>query len=140
MAKQRKCKKCGRLFIPKVAGEHFCSPLCSMTGFFVGGGGDTTKPGAAKVGTANTQIVHKPAARVAAKDERYARVRKMLELPLAERWAVAKDFTADERAYAKRLARRSLMEEDRLTREWSWEVPDDVEEGEGIGESDDGSL
>lgn len=72
----------------------------------------------------------------------------MFEKPAAERWAIAKDFTEEEHAYAKRLAKRQMMEEVRFMREWTWDgFADEADEadsgggGEGmLGESDDGSI
>lgn len=109
----------------------------------MGGGGDTSKPGVAK--PAEAIPAAKPV-RVKKDDERYARVRQMFTLPANERWELAKTFSEEERAYAKRLAKRSLMEEDRLTREWDWngsseETEEDVIYDSGLlGESDDGSI
>lgn len=143
MAK-RKCKKCGRQFESKGTGDCFCSDLCRMTGFFMGGGGDTSKPGVAK--SVAVIPMHKPI-RVKKDDERFARVRLMFAKPPSERWAIAKDFTEEERSYAKHLARRQMIEEARFTREWTWDG--NVEEGEdysfsdspsSLGESDDGTL
>ena len=138
----RKCKKCGRRFETKSPGDYFCSDLCRMTGFFVGGGGDTSKPGVAQT----TPIIPtvKPI-RVKKDDERFAKVRLMFEKPASERWAIAKDFTDEERAYAKRLAKRQMMEEARFTKEWAWDATteDDIptEGGMGsLGESDDGTV
>ena len=141
MAK-RKCKKCGRQFESKGPGDCFCSQLCRMTGFFVGGGGDTSKPGVPQ--PAAVIPAPKPM-RVKKDDERFARVRLMFEKPTEERWAIAKDFSEEERAYAKRLAKRLMMEEDRLTREWTWdgggeEADEAAADGGMLGESDDGSI
>ena len=139
MAK-RKCKSCGRTFDSKGAGDFFCSPLCRATGFFVGGGGDTSKPGVAKPVRSIPQ--QKPV-RVRKDDEKFAKVRRMFDLPPAERWKIAKDFTEEEHAYAKRLERRRLMEEDRIFREGDWNADSDeeAETDEGtLGESDDGSV
>lgn len=141
MAK-RKCKRCGRRFESKGPGDCFCSPICRMTGFFIGGGGDTSKPG---VPQAHVIPQPKPV-RVRKDDERYARVRQMFAMPAGERWGIAKDFTADERAYAKRISRRMMMEEVRFTREWTWDGgSDDADDspfdgGGMLGESDDGSV
>ena len=141
MAK-RKCKKCGRTFESSGTGDLFCSALCRMTGFFVGGGGDTSKPGVAKRAD---ETPPKPV-RVRKDDERFARVRHMFTLPPSERWAVAKDFSEEERAYAKRMARKILMDDDRFTREWDWGAGDDEEDASSypelntLGESDDGSV
>lgn len=138
MAK-RKCKSCGRIFESKKAGDWFCSPLCKATGFFVGGGGDTCKPGGAKPPAAP----HPKPIRVKKDDERFNRVREMFDLPSSERWKIAKNFTEEEHAYAKRLERRRLMEESRIFREWDWDADSEEEAGveEGmLGESDDGSV
>ena len=144
MGKVRKCKKCGRAFEPKDSSDVFCSQICRMTGFFVGGGGDTSKPGGVK------QTVSKPKgdavpARVNSGDERFARVREMLKLPPIERWSIAKDFTAEEQAYCRRLAKRLLMEETRIERENSWEVGEEADSSycdaaEPTGDSDDGTI
>ena len=71
----------------------------------------------------------------------------MFEKPAAERWAIAKDFTEEEHSYARRMARRQMMEEVRFMREWAWDgFADDADAdsggcGEGMmGESDDGSI
>ena len=139
---KRKCKTCGRQFIPTKAGEQFCSMLCRTTGLFVGGGGDTRKPGA----TSKQVVPEAKPIRVRAGDEKYERVRKLFTLPQSERWELAKTFTEDEQNYSRRLARRQLAEEDRLTREWTWDSDDDVEDiGDvaddgSFGDSDDGSL
>ena len=86
-------------------------------------------------------------ARVKKDDERFARVRLMFEKPPTERWAIAKDFNEEEKAFAKRMAKRMMMEEDRLTREWEWDGHGDEPEemvldscGGGLGDSDDGSI
>ena len=141
----RKCKKCGRRFESKGPGDSFCSDLCRMTGFFMCGGGDTTKPGVPQPAA----VIPPPKPlRVKKDDERFARVRQMFEKPAAERWAIAKDFTEEEHAYAKRLAKRQMMEEVRFMREWTWDgfadEADDADSGGGgegmLGESDDGSI
>lgn len=141
MAK-RKCKKCGRRFESKGPGDFFCSPICRMTGFFIGGGGDTSKPGVPQA-----RVIPQPKpVRVRKDDERYARVRQMFTMPPGERWGIARDFTDDERAYAKRIAKRMMMEEARFTREWTWDGGSDdaddlpLDGGGMLGESDDGSI
>ena len=139
----RKCKKCGRRFESKGTGDCFCSELCRITGFFIGGGGDTSKPGVAQP----AEVIPKQMpVRVKKDDERFSRVRLMFEKPPSERWEIAKDFTEEERAYARRLAKRQMMEEARFTREWTWdggadeEDDADYEGGGTLGESDDGSI
>ena len=139
MAK-RKCKNCGRVFVSRGAGDFFCSPLCKATGYFVGGGGDTSKPGVAKA--AQSIPVQRPM-RIRKDDEKFARVRHMFTLPVEKRWEIAKDFSEEEQSYAKRLERRRLMEEDRIFREWDWNADSEDETGEDdavLGDSDDGSL
>ena len=139
MAK-RKCKQCGRRFESKGAGDLYCSPLCRQTGFFLGGGGNTSKP------NANGSSAEKPKpVRVRKDDGRFERVRKVFNMPVSERWAVAKDFTDEERAYFRRLAMRQLFESDRFVREWSRDCPEDEEDAaEEVyvqpGDSDDGTL
>ena len=140
---KKKCRKCGRFFEAKEPGEAFCSPLCRLTGYFVGGGGDTTKPGAVKAEIAQSAGSAPP--RVNSGDERFARVRAMLKMPESKRWEVAKEFTAEEQAYCRRLARRMLMEDIRIERESSWEVGEEGESGldcptEPSGDSDDGTI
>lgn len=144
MGKVRKCKKCGRAFEPKDSSDVFCSQICRMTGFFVGGGGDTSKPGTVKQPTNKPKGGAAPA-RVNNGDEKFARVREMLKLSPLERWNIAKDFTAEEQAYCRRLARRLLMEENRIERETSWNL-DETEDSsygdadEPSGDSDDGTI
>lgn len=141
MAK-RKCKRCGRQFESRGAGDCFCSPICRMTGFFIGGGGDTSKPGVSQP----QAIPQEKPVRVRKDDERYARVRLMFAKPPSERWEIAKDFTDDERAYARRIAKRMMMEEARFAREWVWDggsggaEDSPFDEGGTLGESDDGSV
>lgn len=144
MAKKRKCKCCGRSFTPKSKEDRFCSAVCRTTGLFVGGGGDTTKPGKA-VDTSKEESP-KPMVRVKTGDDRFARVRAMFQLPASERWAVSKTFTKEEADYARRIARRMLAEEARLTKEVSWEGGDEEEVSPVLldsvlsGDSDDGTL
>lgn len=144
MAKKRKCKCCGRAFTPKDKDDRFCSAVCRTTGLFVGGGGDTTKPG--KAVEASKAEAPKPVARVRAGDERFARVRAMFQLPVKERWAVSRTFSKEETEYARRMARRMLAEDDRLSREVSWEGGDEEEmspallDSIGSGDSDDSTI
>ena len=141
MAK-RKCKKCGRRFETDGTGDGFYSQLCRMTGFFIGGGGDTSKPGSARKAPAQ-EAKFSPSPKKCG--EKFERVLLMFDKPPSERWEIAKNFTEEERAYAKRIARRKMMEEVRFTREWEWNGGDeeDVPQEEvdaALGESDDGSL
>lgn len=143
MAKKRKCKCCGRVFEPKDKDEKFCSMVCRTTGLFVGGGGDTTKPGAVKVEKEEPKAA---SPRIKAGDERFARVREMFNLPPSERYAISKTFTKEEVEYARRIAKRQLAEEERIRREISWESDDDSEtmgsyDGGVLSEdSDDGTI
>ena len=123
----RKCKKCGRRFEHKGAGDGFCSDLCRMTGFFVGGGGDTSKPGV-KSRSGEAAPSQSPC-RAKKGEDQFQNVRNMFELPESERWTIARSFTDEERAYARRIAKRMLMAEDRFVREWSWTDAETSEEG-----------
>lgn len=145
MKGQKKCKKCGRTFVPKEKGQVFCSVLCEKTGFFVGGGGDTSKPGVtASPKPKEEKVYHE---RAKSGDEKYSRVREMFELPIEERWKLAQTFTPEEYAYARRLGMRQLKESDRIDKEWDWNYSDvdDTDAGEPesiawVEDSDDGSL
>lgn len=142
MAK-RKCKKCGRQFESKGTGDLFCSEICRLSGFFLGGGGDTSKPGVVQ---SLSPIQEQKPVRIKKDDKRFDKVRMMFEKPPSERWNIAKDFTEEERAYAKRMARRQMMEDYRFVREWAWDGIADGENeepsaGDGfLGESDDGTI
>lgn len=141
----RKCKNCGRPFDGE-PGEMFCSQLCRTTGFFLGGGGDTSKPGVGvKTEKPKGDIKH----RVRNGETKFPRVRLMFEQKSGEaRWAIAKDFTEEERNYAKRVAKKMISDENRIDAEWSWEVESDECElarerglsGGNVGDSDDGSV
>lgn len=131
-----------------------------MTGKFRAGGGDTTKPiseerrkeMARKGIVAVTETAASRRAermpRIKGEAQKYPRVAEMFRLPVGERWAVAKDFTAEEAAYARRLAKRALSEEKRMDEICSWDGCGDetpIERYSGIsggslGESDDGSV
>lgn len=154
VAKQKRCKNCGALFIPKGAGDHFCSSLCRTSGLFVSGGGDTSKPisperrktleRAAK--KCETDRQKKPVKRYKADAAaRFPRVVAMLSIPKEERWKIAKEFSAEEREFARSLAQKELAEERRLVEIASWdgagdEVEDYGEVEEDLGDSDDGTV
>lgn len=136
---KRRCKTCGNLYDPKGPGDMYCSELCRTAGCFIGGGGDTTKPNS-EIKT-KIRVVHK-AVKTAGKE--FPRVMEMLELPLQERWRIAKDFTEDEMAYCRKLAKKSLNE-DRIAScisEWDeGEDEENIQEADSqVGESDDGSV
>lgn len=143
MAK-RKCRKCGNRFNSKGPGDYYCSEICRLAGFFVGGGGDTSKPGVASP----TQVIPEPKpVRPKKDDARFARVRAMFDKPPRERWAIAKDFTEEEAAYARRIAKRMMYEESRFMRDIMWDVPAEGDDGgsamflyDTMGDSDDGSI
>ena len=141
---KRQCKTCGNFFEPKNSNDRYCSQLCRQAGCYIGGGGDTSKP--------NSTIVVKSApkkARVSKPNntDGYQRVKEMLSLPVGERWKIAKDFTEEERAYARRLAKKSLMDDRIVTKMSDWSDDDGDEENEVVtemfdrlGDSDDGSV
>ena len=147
--KKRRCKTCGCSFVPKDRGERFCSPVCKTAGLFLGGGGDTSKPGstAFSENADKTKVAQK---RIKSDDEKFAKVRAMFQLPVSERYEIAKDFTKEEADYARRIARRMMAEDDRISREISWtgdfddeasaEEPGETFWDNSISESDDGSI
>ena len=152
--KQRKCKCCGALFTPKGAGDCFCSGLCRTSSLFVSGGGDTSKPmsperkkalekaGKKAEAASQKKVVKRYKADAAA---RFPRVVEMLSIPKEHRWKVAKNFTEEEREYARSLAQKELAEERRFVEIASWDgAGDETEEygevGEDIGDSDDGTV
>lgn len=156
MGKTRKCKNCGRPFHPKDAGDLFCSELCRTTGCFVGGGGDTRKPMNPEQLKAmlrkGISVDNTPAAkpkRMQLGKEKYPRVHQMFELPVAQRWEIAKTFTDAEREYSRRLMKKRLMDERRIDEMIEWEC-DGADESVGrsyeglvggsLGDSDDGSI
>lgn len=139
---KRKCKTCGNLFEPKNPNDRYCSSLCRTAGCFIGGGGDTSKPN-----TEVRRIKPKEKKQIKTVGKDYPRVWRMMELPPSERWSVSKDFTEEERAFAKKLAKRSLMD-DRIVQcisDWDWGEEEDENapapsELDKLGESDDGSV
>lgn len=157
MGKMKICRNCGRRYEPTNGDELFCSPLCRITGLFRAGGGDTTKPVSeerrkemAKKGTAVSSPKVEKVPRIRTEVEKYPRVMEMFRLPQGERWRLAKEFTPEEKAYAKRLAKRDLAEERRIDQICSWDGAADegevrlerfagISEG-SLGESDDGSI
>ena len=137
------CKTCGNLFTPKSANDRYCSSLCRAAGCFLGGGGDTTKPNSGTMQKAKPEKTR----HVKSSSTDYRRVHAMLELPMQERWKVSRDFTEEERAYARRLARKSLMDERAADCISDWDCGDNEDNAEIItdgvdrlGESDDGSI
>lgn len=156
-SRKRKCKNCGQLFVPKGAGDFFCSSLCRSTGKFLGGGGDTSKPMSAEQ---RKEMIRRgktipapnpepePPKRVRNGEMKFPRVMKMFSLPLNKRWAIAKHFTAEERDFARRMAKRQLMEERKMDSYIDWDGDYDHSDGwdsEGaifdtLGDSDDGTI
>lgn len=139
-----KCKTCGNLFEPKNANDKYCSALCGKAGCFLNGGGDTSKPNPEGKPRKNIKPEEKKPRKIVSGE--YPRVLKMLELPIDRRWEIAKMFTSEERAYAKRLARKHMMEERIVECISDWDHGEEREEyceccsSEMIGESDDGSV
>lgn len=151
---KRKCKNCGQLFVPTEPGDVFCSSLCRITGKFVGGGGDTSKPLSYEQRRAlekRGQTVSKPKDEKPRKirngGEKFPRVVEMFSLPLDQRWELAKTFTPDEQEFSRRMAKRMLMEDRQMAMltEWECDAENKYEtldglEGGRLGESDDGTV
>ena len=157
---QRKCKVCGRMFVPKKAADEFCSGLCSTAGGLIAGRGDTSKPSTeykakkprkpkvVKETIVATAVNTKPV-RTRTPADRFPRVIEMFNLPLSERGAIAATFTKEEQEYARKIGKRMLMEERRLDAIIDWNGGDEDLERleryrytglEKLGESDDGSV
>ena len=139
---KRKCRTCGNLFEPKGPGDRYCSHLCRTTGCFIGGGGDTTKPN-----TTTKRLAKKPDPMKRTRPSKrvdFPRVRQMMELPISERWEIAKDFTPEEQDFVRRLAKRELIEEKQIECITDWDCGEEsqkIDSGmDQIGESDDGSV
>ena len=155
--KQRKCKSCGRLFFPKNQ-EWFCSTVCSITGNFVSGGGDTSKPLSkerqqmlssrmrANIPQKNSQP--RKSVRICNGKDKYPRVHYMFSLPIEKRWDVAKQFTDEEYEYYKRLVKSKQREEYKLDMIIDWDRGASGHEevcyedliGGSLGASDDGTI
>lgn len=122
--KTRKCAFCGKE-LPDGA-ERYCSGLCRTTA---------------------SSMAAKDGGRMGEKASagRYPRVEAMLKLPPERRWEISRDFTEDERRYARTLSLR----EDRLD-QFLWGLGSDgaqtgsedgcLELGGDIGTSDDGTV
>lgn len=153
--KSRKCKTCGRPFVPKGADDRYCSPVCRATGCFVGGGGDQTKPMSQEMkkamerkGIESSPVEAKPK-KVRGGAEKFPRVHQMFDLPIGQRWELAKTFTKEEAEYSRRLARKRLQDEWKIDRIIDWDgMPEEGESlgsyegiaGGRLGDSDDGTI
>ena len=114
----RKCKLCGREFVPESASDRYCKGVCAMFAKVNGGSRGESQEGTAHAG-------------------KYPRVDAMFKLPLEKRWAVASTFTKEEQAYSLRVQKRMLFAESRgdPMADDEWDMPRD-----SIGESDDGTV
>ncbi|MGN0130714.1 MAG: hypothetical protein ACI4CE_07500 [Methanomethylophilus alvi] len=153
--KKRKCRNCGQMFVPKGTGDAFCSSLCRLTGKFVGGGGDTSKPlsyeqrkALEKKGLPIPKPNEKKPKKIRNGGEKFPRVVKMFSLPMSQRWELAKTFTAEEREFSRRMEKRLLMEERKMASFIDWDGDSEPAErgsydgivGGTLGESDDGTV
>lgn len=153
--KLRKCKLCGRIYVPTGENDLFCSSTCRVAGCFVAGGGDQTKPQSReKKKTKLEEDARSSSSRSKSKlkdgaTERFLRVHKMFSLPKNERWALTRTFTKEELEYSRRLAKRMLHNDLRndylLDRENYDAERDPLGDYEGIvggdlGDSDDGTI
>jgi hypothetical protein len=70
----------------------------------------------------------------------------MMELPPTDRWRIAKDFTEEEKAYSRKMARKSLLDDRAAEIISDWDGGEVDEEDlilgqmDKLGESDDGSV
>lgn len=158
MARRRKCKTCGNSFEPKGPDDFFCSQLCRTAGCFVGGGGDTRKPLSPEQKKAlekkgidpSSQPAEEPKKRVRMTAEKYPRVQYMFTLPIEERYAVSREFTKEEAEYARRLAKKMLVDERKFDEVIDWDYDGGEQEKSGrsyegitggsLGDSDDGTI
>lgn len=119
MAKWKKCKSCGRNFIPKEEGEEYCSALCQTTGHFLAGGGDRTKPKGEMPRKRRQRLCALEAAetkphlpkKYELTEEQKRKVESMFLLPTGERWSIAKTFTPEEHEYANKLGKQEQKKE-----------------------------
>lgn len=142
--------------MPKAADDRYCSDVCRATGCFVSGGGDQTKPMSQEMKKAAEKRLRlqppceerKPF-NVRNGKEQFPRVHRMFDLPVSERWALARTFTKEEAEYSRRLAKKMMMEERKM--DYAIDFDDDSEEDEHsrsydgisggrIGDSDDGTV
>lgn len=133
----RKCKLCGREFVPQKAGDRYCPGVCSLT-----------------AGLIPTPSEKKPAASSgggwAAKEAKFPRVMEMFALPKNDgrRWEIAKDFTEEEREFARKYAKRQMALENMIDYNcacggYGGEDEDDDSrtfDHNSLGDSDDGSI
>lgn len=142
----RKCRLCGREFVPQRPGDRYCPGVCSMSAGFI-----PLRKHAEDAGTTARRSEGTAAgmARSRAKEEeRFRRVVEMFRLPIDRRWAVAQTFTPEEQAYSLKIQKRMLSEMKRADFECSWSGGDSDDdewarlprEDESLGDSDDGSI
>ena len=155
------CKACGRRYQGDGAGDGFCSSICSLSGGFVAGKGDTTKPSTEYKAKKPRKPKPKPRddgsaksdakipARISAGD--HPRVLEMFSMPESERGRISELFTPEERECARRIGKRMLEAERRMDAAIAWDGGEgwDFEGGGGfgrreaadfLGDSDDGSV
>ena len=142
----RKCRLCGREFVPRSPGDRYCPGVCAMSAGFIPSRKKSEDAGTTarrSEGTAAGMARSR-----AREEEKFRRVIEMFQLPIGERWAVAKTFTPEEQAYSLKIQKRMLAEMKRADYECSWSQGggDDDEwmrrpsEDESLGDSDDGSI
>ena len=147
MSGKKRCKNCGQLFDPKGPGDFFCSSLCRTTGKFVGGGGDTTKPMSEEQRKEMIRRGKLIPQKTEPKPRKIRNGAEMFRRPLSKRWELARTFTAEEQEYCRRVMKRMLMEERKISSivDWDSEAEPGLGSYEGIaggmlGESDDGTV
>lgn len=139
------CRLCGREFVPEKPGWRYCPGVCSMTAGLIKAPKRGCRPAVASGGG-------RGAREWSSQEERFPRVMAMLAAPVERRWEMASKFTPEEAEFSRRMQMRMLAEERRFDfaagfcgRAESAEdfgvFPENAPfGGDGLGDSDDGSI
>lgn len=135
----RKCKLCGREFMPQTAADSYCPGVCSLT-----------------AGLIPTPSEKKPAASSgggwAAKEAKFPRVMEMFALSPTDsrRWEISKTFMPEEREFARKYAKRQMALDNMIDYNcaggmYGGGCEDEEDDGKtfdhnSLGDSDDGSI
>lgn len=138
--KPKKCKLCGREFMPKEAGEYYCPGVCSMTAGLIAPPVEK-KSSAAPAGGG-----------WAAKEAKFPRVMEMFALDETDRrrWEISKTFTPAERDFARKYAKHQMTLDNMIDYNcasgmYGGGCDDEEDDGKNfdhnsLGDSDDGSI